>query len=260
MKSFAGAEEPPERNARPAHGRAPRQPDEAGQLGHLVVRQTLEGWRDSIRDIGRRQLTRLTRARLEDCRRISDELAQVLAGREEGEGTASERWLRVASGSGRVQAVSSMFACPRGIFVELLVTAPWNLLDRDDPRDLRTVRGAGTALIADAVGWSRACGCGGRVSLQAENTRTLGFYEHIGFRLMQPSDEPLSLVPSGEAGWSAPVLRLAAGKPRPADRQSPWLVLDPGRAALRPSGRIEITYSPPESLVDGAPAAAAPVP
>ena len=237
MKSFAGAEEPPERTARLAPRRAFHWRDDVDRLGTLVVRRTLESWQDSIRDIGRRQLTPLTRARLEDCRRISEELARVLAGREDGEGVPAERWLRVASASGRIQAVSSMFACPRGNFVELLVTAPWNLLDRDDPRDLRTVRGAGTALIADAVSWSRARRCGGRVSLQAENVRTLGFYERIGFRLMQPTHDPLSLVPRGENGWSPPVLRLAAGKPLPSDGQSPWLVLEPGQANLRPSGR-----------------------
>src|SRR6266542_4844592 len=44
----------------------------------------------------------------------------------------------------RVRLATTRFACPRGTFVELLVTAPWNLLGPDDPRDPRTARGAGT--------------------------------------------------------------------------------------------------------------------
>ncbi len=136
----------------------------------------------------------------------------------------------VATERGRVQALSSMFACPRATFVELLVSAPWNLLGPGDPPDPRTVRGAGTALVAAAARWSAARGCGGRVALQAENPRAAAFYARLGFRAIEISDEPLSLVPSGDRGWSPSILRVARGAPGPEEARSPWVVLD-GRAA-----------------------------
>jgi hypothetical protein len=173
-----------------------------------------------------------TRTLLEDSRRIVGELSRVLAGEEDGEGRAEGRIVLTASQAGRIQAVAAIFLCPRAAFVELLATAPWNLLGPGDPPDGRAVRGAGTALLADLGARSRASGAGGRISLQAENPRCLGVYERLGFAPMRPSDAPLSLVPPGEHGWSESVIRLARGAPLPGDARTPWLLLDPARVSL----------------------------
>jgi hypothetical protein len=127
-----------------------------------------------------------------------------------------------------------MFACPRGTFVELLATAPWNLLGPTDPRDPRTVRGAGTALVQAARQWSARRGCGGAVALQAANARAAAFYERLGFRAMHAGDAPLSLVPPGDAGWSPSVLRLSRGHPGSEESASPWMLLEPRQAAAIP--------------------------
>ncbi len=174
-----------------------------------------------------------TRPRLEDSRRIVSELHRVLAGNEPGEGVAEERQVFAARAGGRIQAVVALFACPRAVFVELLATAPWNLLGRDDPADGRTVRGAGSALVTHASALSRRLGRGGRVALQAENPRALAIYERLGFQRMQPSDAPLALVPRGEDGWSPAVLRLAQKKASREDAESPWMLLDPARPPRR---------------------------
>jgi hypothetical protein len=124
-----------------------------------------------------------------------------------------------------------MFACPRGTFIELLVTAPWNLLGPEDPPHFRSVRGAGTTLLAEAVAWSSSRQCGGRVALQAENPTAQAFYARMGFRPMRATDRPLSLLPRRPAGVSPSLVRLANGlEERPAE-PSPWLVLAPGAAA-----------------------------
>ncbi|BDG06257.1 GNAT family N-acetyltransferase [Anaeromyxobacter oryzae] len=170
-----------------------------------------------------------TRPRLEDSRRIVGELHRVLAGDEPGEGVAEERQVFAVRAGGRVQAVVALFACPRAVFVELLATAPWNLLGPGDPADARTVRGAGSALVTHASALARRLGRGGRVALQAENPRALAVYERLGFQRMQPSDAPLALVPRGEDGWSPAVLRLAQKKASREDAESPWMLLDPDR-------------------------------
>jgi GNAT superfamily N-acetyltransferase len=194
-----------------------------------VARTALRAWLDAVPVLQQRDLTATTRTRLEDGRRIAEELANVLEGREPGEGRAPERTLHVALARDRVQGLCSMFACPGGTFIELLVTAPWNSLGPDDPPDPRTVRGAGTALIAAASHWSARRGTGSRVALQAENPRAGAFYERLGFRPLLPADEPLAIVPPGEQGWSPAILRVAAGRPTAEEVRSPWLVLDPRR-------------------------------
>lgn len=194
------------------------------------TRATLQAWLDAIPVLERRTLAAQTRARLGDSRDVCAELARVLDGTERGEGRASERTLHLATARGRVHGISSMFACPGGTFVELLVTAPWNLLGPDDPSDPRTVRGAGTALVASAIAWSLRRGRGGTVALQSATLRAAEFYERLGFRLMRPADAPLSLVPPGEGGWSSSVMRLARGRPGAEERESPWMLLEP-RAA-----------------------------
>lgn len=194
------------------------------------ARAALGAWLDAIPVLERRSLSAPTRARLADSRRICGELARVLDGAEPGEGRASERTLHLAVARGRIHAISSMFACPAGTFVELLVTAPWNLLTGDDPADPRTMRGAGTALVAAAGEWSRRRGCRGTIALQAENARAVAFYERLGFREIRPEDDPLSLVPKGDDGWSTSILRVARGRPGTEERRSPWLLLAPRRA------------------------------
>ena len=86
---------------------------------------------------------------------------------------------------------------------------------------------AGTALLAHASAWSAACGAGGAVALQAENPRAAAFYERLGFRRMTPADDPLSVVPRGERGWSPEIQRVALGRPGAEEARSPWLVLGP---------------------------------
>lgn len=196
-----------------------------------AARNALGAWLDAIPVFERRALTAATRARLEDSRTVCGELARVLDGTEAGEGRARDRTLRVATARGRIQGLCTMFACPRGTFIELLVTAPWNLLGPDDPPDPRTLRGAGTALVSAASRWSVARGCGGAVALQAASLRAAAFYERLGFRRVRPDDEPLLLVPPGDTGWSPEILRVAAGRPGPKEREMPWLVLEAARAS-----------------------------
>jgi len=224
------SEEPPSSLARAASAArasilcTPTHPRDPG------VRATLQAWLDAIPVLERRPLTADTRARLADSRTVVGELARVLDGSEPGEGRTADRSLHLATARGRVHGVCSMFACPRATFIELLVTAPWNLLGPGDPPDPRTVRGAGTALVAAASTWSAARGCGGAVALQAATLRAATFYERMGFRPIRPDDGPLGLVPPGDAGWSPEILRVAAGRPGPKEREMPWLLLAPRQA------------------------------
>lgn len=174
-----------------------------------------------------------TRLRLEDSRRIVGELARVLDGAEPGEGPPDARAVIAAVAAGRVQALATTFACPRAIFVELLATAPWNLLAPGDPPDGRGVRGAGRALLEEAERAGQRDGQGGRVALQAENPRALAVYERLGFERMLPSDAPLALVPRGDDGWSPAVIRLARKRASREDAASPWLLRDPARLRVR---------------------------
>jgi GNAT superfamily N-acetyltransferase len=210
-----------------------------------TLHATLRGW-DWV---GRSLLTRgavlpPTRLRLEDSRRIVGELLRVLTGDERGEGTADERHVVAAVADGRIQALATLFAPPRAVFVELVATAPWNLLGPDDPPDARSVRGAGAALLEHAARWSSATGRGGRVALQAENPRARALYERIGFAVMRPSDAPLALVPEGDTGFSASVLRLARGKAGADEARSPWMLRDPAASraqAVRAGGPAALT-------------------
>lgn len=224
------SEEPHERCARPT-GRASfhfitLDPDDP------ELAEELRGWILTAQAFLARGVTPATRARLEDSLRIVGELSRVLAGEEEGEGVTEQRTLHAAVHRGRIQAVTSLFLCPGAAFVELLATAPWNLLGPADPRDPRGVRGAGSALVERAVVLSRGAGAGGRVTLQAENPRAFAVYQRLGFERMRPSDAPLALVPRGKDGFSKSVLRLARGAAGPEEARAPWMLLDPGRAAL----------------------------
>jgi GNAT superfamily N-acetyltransferase len=235
------ADEPPEPTARPFAGRASLNA-ELVSAEDPAWQVELASWLAAIPALERRvALTPLTRRKLEDSRRICGELLRVLRGAEEGEGRKSERSLLAVRALGRVQALSSMFACPGGTFIELVATAPWNLLGRGDPSDPRTVHGAGTALVERAIAWSRRRGCRGRVALQAGSRCSMGFYERLGFRLLEPTDHPLTLVPQGEHGWSPEVLRVAKGTPGPDEERSPWLVVEPDgrKPANRKPGALE---------------------
>jgi hypothetical protein len=232
MPSCTTSEEPPSSIARALPARAVPVSCSIVPARDAGARATLDAWLDAIPVLEARRLVPPTRARLADSRAVCGELARVLAGTEAGEGRASERVLHVATARGRAQGLCTMFACAGGTFVELLVTAPWNVLGPDDPDDPRTVRGAGTALVSVASQWSAARGCGGAVALQAATSRASAFYERLGFRALRAEDEPLSLVPAGDAGWSASILRLARGRPGPEERESPWMVLEPRPAAV----------------------------
>jgi len=209
------------------------------------LRALLGGWDWVARSLLSRGVCPGTRVRLVDSRRIVGELLGVLDGEEEGEGTAPDRMVRAAVHRGQVQAVASIFLCPRAAFIELLASAPWNLLSPADPPDARSVRGAGRALVLHASDLARASGAAGRVTLQAENPRSLAAYERMGFARIRPSDAPLALVPRGGKGWSAPVLRLARGEAGPEERSSPWMILDPDRLAAGAKVRVLHPPHPP---------------
>jgi GNAT superfamily N-acetyltransferase len=234
MPAQVQGEEPPSPTAHPLQGRAPSIVTLQVPPHDPAARNALEAWLDAIPLLLQRDLTPTTRTRLADDGRIAEELASVLDGREPGEGRGPDRTLHLALARDRVQGLCSMFACPGGTFVELLVAAPWNVLGRQDPPDPRTVRGAGTALIEVASLWSARRGTGGRVALQAENPRAAAFYERLGFRPLLPRDEPLTIVPPGERGWSPEIVRVAMGRPSAAEVRSPWLVLEPLRVVAAP--------------------------
>jgi GNAT superfamily N-acetyltransferase len=221
----------------PAGSRARARPARASFTVHDLpardpaIGAALRAWRRAARALlARPDLDAETRLRLEDGVRIGVEIRRVLRGEEPGEGPASARRVRVAVACGRVQAIATVFACPRAVFVELLASAPWNLLGPSDAGDRRTVRGAGGALLAHARRLSRALGRGGRVALQAENPRSRVVYEHLGFVPMAPADRPLTLVPRAVTGWAPPLLRLARGRVAPKDARCPFMLLDPTRA------------------------------
>jgi hypothetical protein len=207
------SDEPFERSARQPPPASipviPLPPDDPG------LAALLRSWDWVARSLLSRGLAPGTRARLEDSRRIVGELQRVLDGVEEGEGASSERQVFAAVHGGQIQAVVSLFLCRRAAFVELLASAPWNLLGPGDPADARAVRGAARALVDHASRLAREGGALGRVALQAENPRSLEVYQRLGFTPMRPSDAPLALVPRGAHGWSAPVVRLARGDAGP---------------------------------------------
>jgi GNAT superfamily N-acetyltransferase len=225
MPALHAIDEPPERSARPEPGWAHELRTDLS-LGDPTVRATLEHWIATAAHLSARPVAPRTRLKLEDCRRIARELLDVLDGREPGEGTSERRRVLGLASGGRLQALVSAFVCPRGTFVELLASAPWNLLGPGDPTDLRSVRGAGSLLLARLEERSRRRGHAGRLALLAENPRSLERYARLGFRLMRPADRPLELVPRGQDGWSASIRRVAAGAPGPEEARSPWLVLD----------------------------------
>jgi hypothetical protein len=232
------SEEPPSSTARAPAARAASLLCSAVPSADRAPRVVLDAWLEAAAVLERRPLSPRTRARLADFRAVASELARVLDGTEDGEGRASERTMVVATDRGRVQGLCSMFACPGATFVELLVTAPWNILGSEDPPDPRTVRGAGTALVAAASRWSARRGCGGAVALQAATLRAAEFYDRLGFRTMGAGDEPLRLVPPGERGWSPSVLRLATGRPGREERDSPWLLLEAQAARAEAPARV----------------------
>ncbi len=207
------------------------------------LRAELLAWDWVARSLLSRGVSAATRPRLQDSRRIVAELLGVLEGHEEGEGPPPDRLIRAAVHRGQIQGLASIFLCPRAAFIELLASAPWNLLAPEDPPDARSVRGAGRALVLHAITLARASGAGGRVTLQAENPRSLTVYERMGFTRIRPSDAPLALVPKNGKGWSAPVLRLAQGKAGPAEQSSPWMILDPDRIAAR--AKVRVLHPPP---------------
>jgi hypothetical protein len=199
--------------------------------GDQTVRETLRAWLQVVQVLGLRSLSKPSRVRLQDGARICEELYRVLGGAEPGDGPASDRTVILASSRGHAQAISSMFACPRGTYIEFLVSAPWNALRSADPPDPRTVRGAGTCLVSAAVAWSRDRGCGGRVSLCAENARARAFYEGLGFQPVAANGVPSSFVPRALGGWSSSGPSMAdGGRPSEADQGS-LMLYDPGLAA-----------------------------
>jgi GNAT superfamily N-acetyltransferase len=230
MTPSRSLEEPPERSARP-----PRRAGIACDLllGPDAVSRLVTSWLADACALEARPLSQASLLRLGDFRRLAEELRRVVLGEEDGEGTQEARTFHAAAAGGRIQAVAALFACPRATFVEYLLAAPWNLLGREDPPDLRVVRGAGQALLAKASAWSFARDAGGRVALQAENPRCLSFYTRLGFTPIRLADDPFALVPRGRRGWSPEVRRIAAGRATPEDGRRPWLVLEPRRLARR---------------------------
>ena len=208
-----------------------------------AARRTLETWLQAIGIISLRRLTTTTLLRLEDAKEVGGELSRVLDGLEAGDGPGAERVLVRAECRGHTQAVCSMFARRLGTQIECLVAAPWNLLRAGDPADLRTIRGAGTALVLAAVAWSQHRGCGGKVSLQAANARALAFYERLGFRRVSARHDPLALGLLPPAGERAELHAAAGGERDRSAPWDPWMVFDPSvgprrhpDASSRPAG------------------------
>jgi hypothetical protein len=237
MNATSSIDDPEKRRARPVSrpGRAfavvlasPTDPSL-----HVALRE----WEWTARGLlARGAVTERTRLHLEDSRRVVGELARVLSGDEPGEGDPEQRSVFVVRYRGAVQAAATLFMTSRAVFVELVATAPWNLLGSADPSDARAVRGAGTALVQHAAAWSLAAGRGGRVTLQAENPRCRAYYERLGFERMTAADLPYTLVPRGPRGFSEPVRRIAEGREGLEEQRSPWMLLDPARVPARSSG------------------------
>ncbi len=76
-----------------------------------------------------------------------------------------------------------------GIYIDYLVTAPWNI-SGDDPR---TTKGAGTEAILGLIELSKKKGYGGKITLEAL-PRAVGFYEKLGF-VQNEDDENMTLSP-----------------------------------------------------------------
>jgi hypothetical protein len=76
------------------------------------------------------------------------------------------------------------------------------------------------------------------VALQAATLRAAAFYERLGLRPMRADDDPLSLVPRGDSGWSPSILRLADGHPGPEEHRSPWMLLEARSACMTAAARV----------------------
>ena len=109
-------------------------------------------------------------------RRLCRELEELIA----GQGALAVK-LSAAFAGGWPQGIAAVEPLQRSSFIHYLVSAPWNALTARDVPDLRATRGAGVALIEEAVRWSAARGQEGLVTLEAIDDRCRGVYQHLGF-------------------------------------------------------------------------------
>lgn len=65
----------------------------------------------------------------------------------------------------------------KGLYIEYLATAPWNLVEGDP----RSEKGSGAKAIVEAVKISQKDGHKGRITLESVSS-AIPFYEHLGFK------------------------------------------------------------------------------
>ena len=83
----------------------------------------------------------------------------------------------IQDGNGTIQALANLSLSKNAVYVDYLVTSPWNL---PEVKDKRKVKGAGTAMIKHIVQRSIDMGFGGAVELEA-TPNAEPFYEKLGF-------------------------------------------------------------------------------
>jgi hypothetical protein len=162
---------------------------EAGSVDRLA--SIARSWRSAAAALrARPRLSVAARETIECQRALFEELCAC--------GSSFE--LRVATADGLPQGIAALEPLEQTVFIHYLISAPWNALTVSDVTDLRTMRGACSALIADAVRRSAASGRGGLVSLEAVNDRCAAIYRHLGFsRIDLPRTYPADLYQPAEA-------------------------------------------------------------
>jgi hypothetical protein len=84
--------------------------------------------------------------------------------------------------AGRLQAIALVRDSDNALYVDTLVTAPWNLLRT--PGDERVANGSGRMTIVQVAQESVRRGFGGRLRLSSLR-RSQGFYEKLGFEIVR---------------------------------------------------------------------------
>jgi hypothetical protein len=158
--------------------------------GRGAIESILRSWRSATATLlARSVITATARETIECQKRLCDEMFEwILPG-----GVPPGDFL-VATADGVPQGIAAVEVLERSLFIHYLVSAPWNALTAGDLADLRTTRGACSALIVKAVQRSAGLGFAGRVSLEAINDRCRAIYQHLGFE-RRPLEELGGAIP-----------------------------------------------------------------